>query len=168
MGRPQELELFDLGLNEYERKLNVRHLARLRREFSSWHKRREHQTDVEYTRPRGETAAVTQYENGESTAGSQEDAREVLEFLRLETQRERDHIQSLTQIASEYQRVYSQATTEKERRSLILNFAANLGATRRQVRGDAAAFHREVRIPPHRICQRPSNSRPPRPQPPSS
>ncbi len=145
MESPPALELFDLGLNAYERKLNVRDLSRLRKDFSSWRKQRKHQRGghgVLTVQPWPEPTPRKYDENRALDAPRQGDAKEVFEFLRFEIKRELERVRRLDEVATEYQRVYPQAATEFDQRRLILDFAADFGATRRQLKQDAAALHR--------------------------
>src|SRR5262245_23052815 len=114
MAGPRVLPLLERGLTRYERQLDAGLLAVLAADFPAW------------AAARGRAAS----------------AADLVEFLRHEIKREVQHLTGLRQQHAEFTRRYQRAVTEEERRQHVLDHARDLGATRRQLRGDRRAFAR--------------------------
>ena len=66
----------------------------------------------------------------------------ILTYLRAQIQSVSTRIHTLRKQDSEFRLALTQALTDEDRRQLVLSFAAEIGASKRQLRGDAKAFSR--------------------------
>lgn len=121
MNDPRARELLELGQSAYERRLEASTVEALLAELAA--------------RPNGVPA------RDESGDGSRL-AERVLGFLKDEVQRQSRAIRSLRLRHDQFLLRHAHAATAKERQKHVLDYARDLGATGRQLRGDRRAFAR--------------------------
>jgi poly-gamma-glutamate synthase PgsB/CapB len=113
--------LLEHGLNRWERKLDARLIGELASGFRAW--RRGRGTPAE-----GDAATLL--------------PEELVGFLQQEVEREARGLAALRDRNADFNRRYTRAATEAERRQHILDYARDLGSTRWQLREDRRAFGR--------------------------
>ena len=70
------------------------------------------------------------------------DARDLFSYLCLCIERELKALEELRRLNADFRRSLAHVSSEQEHRQLTLKYASDLGAKRRQLRGDARAFRR--------------------------
>ena len=139
-------DLLDAGLNEYERKLNVRVIDRLRRDFRTH--QRDRLADGVYRNMSFQTERFAKPPNSEDLGADETSAsetaatRELYEFVKTTVRAELDRLRTLIRLNDEFQTAYSRVESTDDQHRLILEFARNLGATPRQLQEDDAALRR--------------------------
>src|SRR5438105_4482377 len=123
MGGADVRTLLERGLNSYERRLDARPIAELAAGFRAWR--------------RGRAAPAPEGEDAQLAL-----AQDLLDFLQQEVEREARGLAALRDRNADFNRRYTRAATEAERRQHILDYARDLGASRWQLGQDRRAFRR--------------------------
>jgi poly-gamma-glutamate synthase PgsB/CapB len=110
-------ELLELGTTPYEQKLNARLTDQLHTEFRAWHRR-------------------------ERLGDQSPLALDLLAFLRTSINRDAERYVWLVQRHADFVRRRATVANKEEEQQLVLDFAGDLGASARQLRGDRRAFAR--------------------------
>ena len=124
-----ETKLQDRGLKRFQKLINGGLLRDLQSDYLKWKKSLNEQ----------ERADHSELANAASVEFT---AIQWVEFLRQSIERSIQRVHSLTERFREFQRLYPLAPNETEQQRTILDFARDLGASARQLKGDAKAFGR--------------------------
>ncbi len=116
-------DLLEMDLTSHWRKLNAKLIDQLIERYHAW--------------PPSKTFS-TQHEASSSASL----AHHLVDFLLYEINRERLHILTARQRYSEFNKQLLRATKAEEQRQAVIDYAADLGATNRHLRGDRRAFAR--------------------------
>ncbi len=143
-GQRRVAKLLELGLNKYQRKLNRDFLEGLKIGFVGWLT-----ANLKDTESRVGSVAQLRRENwlqGEiqktqERQGSQV-PRFVCDFLVFSLRQALQKLKHLKAVHKSFQRDVASATTVRDRREIILHFAAELGATANELEADEKAFSR--------------------------
>lgn len=121
MNRGDVLELLAGGMNDYERRLNRRTIIQWADDFMGWSEANPPESEAGY---------------------APEPAERLMLFLKFLAGRKQKEIHSLQTCHAEFLKRHSHALTATERHEHVLQFALDLGAGARQIRGDKKAFSR--------------------------
>ncbi len=143
--RKRSSELLRRGLNKYQRKLNAKLLASLDDAFAVWLENTQTgilaQLKTIPARARDQWLQERVYQ-GDRRRSENQAARFVLDFLLQYTQRQVNDLRRWRAQNQTFRRIIGKARTERERQLAVLQYAEQLGATPRQLRGDEQAFQR--------------------------
>ena len=143
-GQPVD-RLLELGLNKYQLRLNSHLLTKVRTEFKRWvadqgdEVRNQLNSVPTHARERrmGNRASL------DDRRGPQNQSLRVLaDFLIQFSQVKLKELATLKEGNAKFRLSFNRVTGEKERQKVILNYAAELGASKKQLAGDARAFAR--------------------------
>jgi poly-gamma-glutamate synthase PgsB/CapB len=129
------------GLTASHRKLQSALLHAVADDFSRWSRDRERATRAQEKAARRQFGQIA-VSNIERRDANMKVRRQLLEFIGLMVEQLLERLQELDQRHVEFRRTLANTLTERERRRVILEYARDLGARPRQLRGDARAFDR--------------------------
>jgi poly-gamma-glutamate synthase PgsB/CapB len=129
------------GFNGLQRKLYGPLLRDVGEEFARRQRQRARASRSQQRRLRRQFGQKAVMEEDRRNA-EQSQRRELLEFLVISIEQLMERLQVLQRQDAEFRSLFANAPSQNERQRLILEFARNLGATPRQLRGDARAFDR--------------------------
>ena len=144
VGQGRIAKLLALELNEYQRKLNRDHLENLKIGFVDWLTANLKDTESRLgsvAHLRRERWLQGEIRGQQQRQGSQA-PRFLCDFLVFKLHEELEQLKQLKATNKLFQRNVASATTVRDRREIILHFAAELGATPNELEADEAAFSR--------------------------
>jgi len=144
VGQRRVAKLLELGLNEHQQKLNRDYMASLKAGFVDWLTANLKDTESRLgsvAQLRRETWLQGEVDHQQKREGSQA-PRFLCDFLVFTLHDKLEQLKQLKAIHKLFQRNVASATTERDRREIILHFAAELGATPNELEADEAAFSR--------------------------
>ena len=144
VGQRRIAKLLELGLNKYQLKLNRDYLENLKLGFVDWLT-----TNLKDTESRigsvnqllRERWLQSEIEQQQQRKGSQA-PRYLCDFLVFSLHEEIQQLKKLKAVNKTFQRSVASRTTLRDRREIILHFAAELGATPNELAADELAFSR--------------------------
>jgi len=134
-GQQRIAKLLELGLNEFQQKLNRDYLANLKNGFVAWMT-----TNLKDVQSR--LGSVSQLRRETWLQGERQGSqapRFLCDFLVFTLHEELEQLKKLKAVNKMFQRNVASATTQRDRREIILHFAAELGASPSELDADEAA-----------------------------
>ena len=144
VGQRRIVKLLELELNDYQRQLNRDYLDNLKTGFVDWLTANLKDTESRLgsvAKLRRESWLQEEIKEQQQRQGSQA-PRFLCDFLVYKLQEELEQLKQLKAIHKLFHRNVASATTVRDRREIILHFAAELGATSNELVADEAAFSR--------------------------
>ncbi len=126
-------ELLETDLTSYWRKLNAKLIDQLIEDYHAWQPFKE---DYNTWQP------VKMFSRHQDPSSNVSLAHHLVDFLLYEINQQRLHILASRQRHSEFNKQLLRATKAEEQRQAVIDYAADMGATHRQLRGDRPAFAR--------------------------
>ena len=139
----QDVELLSLGLGHFEQKLTSQLRKELRTEFVRWQRVRRAEGRAQlHSVPRPARRRYTDDSQRHTGYGESIVPRQLLDFLLAAIPQKVESLEMLRLRHRDFRQTYTLAVTDEERRRLVLSYAKQLGATRRQEQTDGAALDR--------------------------
>ena len=144
VGKKRIRQLLELGLNDHQLKLNRDYLNELNADFSQWLTATAQAGEARVrsvSKLRRESWLRKELPTDGQRVGSQA-SRFLCDFLVFGVQDRLEQIALLKELSKQFRRDVRAATTQRDRREIILHYSMKLGATAQELEYDEAAFSR--------------------------
>ncbi len=128
------------GMTDIQRRLYARLLDVVVADFSRWRKQREQLIRAQERAARRQFGRIAA--SGDGPDPRLQTSRMLLDYFEVAIERLLDRLQHLDRRHTEFRKLLANTPSERERRQVVLDYARDLGARGRRLRGDARAFQR--------------------------